>query len=293
METLKRAAIIAIAGFGALVPAQAQDYTKMFNEAKPGLDRLMQSMQYGEVVAKVAAVIPAEIQEPPRDAGDLRSVLNNYNELGSIQDFHEYLYRAVIMSGDKERAVGYIKAAAEIARMNAAYVEQGLAPTFKSWSDSVQANKKNIADALAVKEEILAEKTQLESTAKRKKADNKKLAQAEREIAFVEERIAEFESELKKAPVAVGQLNGYIAAAKKDILKFNRDLGDLESDLAAEKEVIDSKFKGDKAKYVGVALGNADGMPQRDRVIFLNRLLSLDPGNAAVKGKLDAALGNL
>jgi hypothetical protein len=95
------------------------------------------------------------------------------------------------------------------------------------------------------------------------------------------------------APSVLDQLNGYINTAKRDAVKFTQDAKDMESDLASEKDIIDSKFKGDRAKYVAAALPNANAMERREKVHYLNRLLFLDSGNAAVQKQLDAALGGL
>jgi hypothetical protein len=291
MKTLVRIAVMAFAGLGVL--AQAQEYTNKFNAAKRELDGLMESMKYVEVVKKVREILPAEIPVFPKDPADPRVGQTNHFEMGSLQDFHEYLYKALLASGDKEGAIACIKKAEEIAKLNAVDTEAALAPTIGVWSAAIEDSTKNMEEAAPVKEQLEAEKSRLESMPKRKKADNKLLADVEADLASLANDMAVWENNLKTAPAVLNQLNRYIDTAKKDSVKFAQEIKDMESDLADERDVIDSKFKGDKAKYVAAALPNAGAMDTREKVRFLNRLLFLDPDSAAVRKQLDAALASL
>jgi septal ring factor EnvC (AmiA/AmiB activator) len=311
MNMLKRIAIVAIAGFGGFggvagfgILAQAQEYTNKFNNAKREMDGLMQSMKYGDVVDKIRAIIPAEIPDFPRDPANPQAVVKGFYEMGSLQDFHDYLYRALLMSGDTEGAIACIKTAEEIAKRNAADTETGLAPTIESWSKAVGESTKSIEEAAPIKEKLeaekeslQAEKAQIESMPKRKRAHNQRLAAIEADLAAIEadlaalaQDMAVWENNVKRAPATIDQLNGYIDTAKKDAAKFANDIKDMESDLAAEGDEIESKHGGSKAKYVAAVLRDASAKDQKEKVRFLNRLLFLDPKNAAVKKQLDAAI---
>jgi hypothetical protein len=305
MKTLKRIAIVAIAGFGALAMAQAQEYTNRLNAARPELDKLMQSMQYGEVTMRVREMFPEGIPDFPQNPANPQVTVTNFYEMGSVLDFHDYLYRALLGSGDTEGAIACIKKAEEIAKKSAADTEAGLAPIIESQSAVINEFAKNLDKVAPVKEELAAkkgsldaEKNQLESMKKRKKADNQRLDAVNAELAALEPELASLERDTalwgnnhKMATALVGQLGGYVNDAKKGAAKFAPDIEKMESDLAAERGVIDSKFKGSKAKYVAATLPSANSMEdQKEKVRFLNRLLFLDPKNATVRKQRDAAI---
>jgi hypothetical protein len=293
MKTLVRIAVMAFAGLGVLAQAQAQEYTNKFKANKPELDQMMQSMNYGGVAAKVRAILPAEIPYFPKDPANPNVAVVSYTELGSILDFYEYLYKALLASGDKEGAIACTKKAEEIAKLNAAETEAALTPTIDLWSAAIKDNTENLEEAGPLVERLEAEKNRLESMPKRKKADNKLLAEIEADLDSLAQEMAVWENNLKTAPAVLNQLNGYINTAKRDTVKLAQEIEDMEGDLAAERDVIESKFKGDKAKYVAAALPNASSMDTKEKVRFLNRLLFLDPDSAAARKQLDAALASL
>jgi hypothetical protein len=306
MKTLKRIAIVAVAGFGALAMAQAQEYTNKLNEARPRLDRLMQSMQYAEVIATVRETVPAGVPDFPQDPANPQVTVTNFYEMDSIQDFRDYLYRALLMSGDTEGAIACIKTTEEVAKKSAADTEAGLAPAIGSQTAAIDGIAKNLDRAAPAREEIAANKAGLEAEKgrlesmgnKRKKADNLRLeavgaelAAAETELASLDRDMALWRNNAQAAAAMAGQLNGFVGAAKQSAAKFAPVIEKMEGDLAAEKDAIDSKHKGSKAKYVAAALPGASAAEdKKERVRLLNRLLFLDPKNAAVKKQRDAAV---
>jgi len=302
MKPLKWVAIVAIAGFGVL--AQAQDYTKKFNTAKPELDRLMASMQYGDVVEKVKAILPPAIPDFPKNPANPQVTVNNYFELGSIQDFHEYLYKALLASGDTESAIACAKKTEEIAKRNAADAEAGLRPTIDSWSAAIPASKKSLEEAPAIQEKLEAEKAQLQASkakllgkrtedkikGKEKEhldALNKDIAANEEDLASLAKSITDCNNNLVMAPKMIDQLNGFISTAKKDAARFAQETKDMETDFAAEQDAIAKKGKG---KYVSTSLDSAKTMELKEKVRLLNRLAFLEPNNNHVRKQLDAAL---
>jgi chromosome segregation ATPase len=309
MKTLKRIAIAAIAGLGglgALTFAQAQDYTGKLRAARPEMDTLMQSRQYGEVAMRVREMFPSGIPDLPQNPANPQIAVANLGEMTSILALHDYLQRALFMSGKTEEAIDCMKKAEEIAKKSAADTEAGLVPTIKSTSATIRESTDNIDKATAAKEQAEAdkakletEKAQLESMKKRKKADNQRLdainAELEelgKSLASMERDIDVWRSNARTATAAVSQLNGFVSTAKKDAAKFAPEIEKMESDLAAERNTIDSAFKGNKAKYVAKSLPGASAVEdQNERARSLNRLLFLDPKSAAVKKQI-AALGN-
>jgi hypothetical protein len=304
MRTLKRIAIVAVAGFGALAFAQAQEFTGKLNSARPEMDALMQSMQYGEVVMRVAEMFPAGIPEFTHDANP-QTAAANLGEMTSILALHDYMQRALFMSGKTEDAIACIKTIEGTAKKNAADMEAGLAPAVQSQTAAMRETSGNISTAALAKEVVAAdierlraEKAQIESLKKKKKADNQRLDAINAELASLESNLASMEQDIalwksnhQAAADRVRQLHGYVNAAKKGADVFAPDLKKMEGALADEKEAIDSKFKGNKVKYVGATLpGAASIEDKKEKVRFLNRLLFLDPKNGAAKKQLNAAL---
>jgi hypothetical protein len=285
--------------------AQAQDFTGKFNAARPELDTLMQSMQYGEVTMKVREMFPEGIPDFPQDPANPHVALTNLGEMTSILALHDYLQRALFMSGRTEDAIACIKTIEEIAKKGAADTEAGLAPTIESQSAVIRESTANIDKVTPNKEQseadiakLRTEQTQLESLKKRKKAEDQRLGAIKAELEPLEQALASMERDIavwksnhQTATEGLRQLNGFVGAAKKGAARFAPDLEKMESGLAEEKGVIDSKFKGNKAKYVAATLPSANSIEdQKEKVRFLNRLLFLDPKSGAVKKQLNAAL---
>jgi hypothetical protein len=294
MKILSTVAIIALAGTS--LALQAQAYQQKFASAKPELDRLMTSRQYKEVIEKIQATVPASIPQFAKDPADPNVAINSYIDLACIQDFHEYLYRAFLMSGDTESAISTIKRADGIASKNASDIEEALAPTIKTWSTAVAEAKENLEDAPSTKEDLEGEIAKLETKSKRSKPENKKLAEDKATLDTFLKDIAVWQGNVNNGTAVLAQLNGIIDGAKKDTTKFAQDIADMQKDLDTEsEEIASSKFGGDKAKYVASAIGNKENLAnlktQTEKVKYLNRLLFLDPRNATVQKELAAVLG--
>jgi hypothetical protein len=282
MKILATAAAIAFAATGFI--AQAQSYARQFTTAKPELDKLMAAMQYKDVAEKINSILPASIPDFPKDPSNPQVALSNYAELGTIQDFHEILFKAYFASGDIDRAILTAKKAEEIAVMNAEDVAKGLSAPIELWTTAIENSKKELEMIAQRKEQLGVEL---------KKAKGKKAKELEGELARIDSDASILERNLQDGPTVLSQLNKYISDANRETTKFKKDIADMESDLSAEKTEIASEFKGDIGKYVAAAIAPntlAKFQSQREKVRFLNRLLFLSPQNADVKKQLDLAL---
>jgi len=291
MKPLNTAAIIAIAGAACIAQAQTPNYSQQFQAVQPELGNLMTSMRYKEVIEKIRGIIPADIPVFQSDPTNPLVGRSNYYEMAAIQDFHEYLFRALLMSGDTESAIATIKKAEQIAEKNAAETEAALSPTIETWSNAIEEAKKGLEDVAPVKEEFEARKNELEAKKRRNKKENTELENIQIELESIQNDVATWENNLKNAPGVISQLNKLINDAKRDTTKFTKDIKDMETDLASERAEMEKI--GDKAKYIDAVLntkGNFTNKPQRDVVRILNRLLFLDPNNSNVQKQLDAAL---
>jgi len=292
MKLLNAVAIIALAGAGCIAQEQSQSYAQQFSAVKPELDTLMTSMRYKEVIEKVQAIIPAGVPVLEKDPANPQLGLANYLEMATIQDFHEYLFRALLMVGDTENAIAAIKEAEEIAKQNAVDTEEALTPIVDAWSTAIEDSKKNLDEAAPIKEQLESRKTELEAKSRKSRKEKTELSEIEEDLNNLQNSIMVWEGNLQNAPGVVTQLNKYISDAKRDTTKFAQDIKDMESDLDAEKEQI-AKLNGDQANYVSAMLNNKDNFANKDQrnvVRILNRLLFLNPQNAEVQKQLDIAL---
>jgi predicted nucleic acid-binding Zn-ribbon protein len=132
----------------------------------------------------------------------------------------------------------------------------------------------------------------------RKKADSQKLDAVNAALVSVEAGLVSLEqdmdvwrNDIATATAAIDHLSELASAAEKDAVEFAPTIKELESGLATEMSVIDSAFKGNKAKYAAKALPGASSIEDREeRVGFLNRLLFLDPKSKVVQKRLEAAI---
>ena len=293
MKIVKAFAILAFAGVGFL--AQAQSYVEQFSAAKPELERLMGSMQYREVIEKIQAILPTELPEFAKDPNDPQVGMNSYYDLGSIQDFHSILFRALYMSGDTQGAIDCLERARAIALNNAEEISGVVAPIIDRWSAAKQESNKSLEDIAPIKEQRELEKGNLEAKQKRNRKENERLNALTAELESIDKDIAGWEDNQKRAPLAVEQLRGYAKSANEDAQSFARDIEVITGDLVAENQEIQNKFDNDPAKYVAAAVNPvnlARLTNPREKVRFLNRLLFLDPQNEEVMEQIKTALSN-
>jgi hypothetical protein len=103
------------------------------------------------------------------------------------------------------------------------------------------------------------------------------------------------ESQVERAPLVIAQLEEMLNGIRSDSGKFAPVIDEVQKAISNEKETIDTKFSGDKAKYANSVIGTKENLEalksQTDKVKFLNRLLFLDPKSEAVKKQLNIVLG--
>ena len=298
MKLLNAAAIIALASAGLM----AQSFQERFQAMQPELERQIASMQYKEVIDKVEAIMPSVTPEFKKNPEDPGVGMNSFFELIAVQSFHVYLGRAYAMFGDTERAISNLKKAEEIANLNAAEIEVVVGPLIEQWSMATENAKQQLGqqeEVAKMKEKLEGTKKEIEAKRRQNNTDKQTLEQiAKAELRIQEEylnHVPAWEDIIEKAPGTVAQLNQYIAMAKEDTTKFAATIQGLEGDLQAEKEVIASKFEGNKPRYVTSVVETKENLDslqsQPDKVKFLNRLLFLDPQNVAAQKQLDIVMG--
>ena len=301
MKFLNTTAIIAFAGAGLMAQAPAQSYADQFQAIQPELDKLIASMDYKEVIEKIGAILPSATPAFTKDPQNPGVGMNSYQELVSIQSFHVYLGRAYVMLGDTEKAISNFNKAEEIANTNAVEIEDVLTPLIAQWSAAADNSKQQLEqrdEVIKLKEQFEGVKKEIEAKRRQNNDDKQRLAKiAENELKLQEyfNNVPVWEANLERAPAMVEQLNGFISVSKEDTTKFSPVIKGLEEDLQAEKDLIESKFGGDKARYVTSVVETKENLDnlqsQADKVKFLNRLLFLDTKNAAAQKQLDILLG--
>ncbi|MDR0498206.1 MAG: hypothetical protein LBH03_00535 [Holophagales bacterium] len=312
MRTLNTAAIIAFAYAGLMAQTPIGSYAQLFSEAKPELDSMMTAMQYTEVVEKVKAILPDTLPAFEKDAQDPQRGFESYLGLNAIMSFNIYLGRALVMSGDSEGALSSFKKAEEIASQNAVDIESIVTPMIENWTTVIEENKKNMEKASKDLEEAATIKKDIEAKPGKNKKEKEKneetLANLGKNVEIIEKNMAVWEENLKKGPDSIEKLTGMLSSAKEDTKRFESMISSLANDLQVENETIndeskgkEAKYKGNKSKYVTDA-ANSDAnyyidkdktvpKSQPDKIMFLNRLLFLDPKNTVAKHKLDVVLG--
>jgi hypothetical protein len=205
---------------------------------------------------------------------------------------HTYLGRAYAMSGGFEKAIFNFQKSEEIAVLNATEIEDVIPPFIDYWN-MIAANSKQEIEGAAKR---MAEKKDLEAIKKPTKSQKETLANLEKNVVpYIQDNEPAWRDRVQRAPAVIEQLQGMLDASKMYPGRFTPVIDSIQNDINSEKEVIDSKFGGDKAKYVDSVLGtkgNIESLPtQADKLKFLYRLLHLDPQSEAVKKQIDIVLG--
>ncbi|MCL1893238.1 MAG: hypothetical protein FWG02_03230 [Holophagaceae bacterium] len=288
MKLLNAIAIIVLANVG----LGAQTYTERLQAAQPEIEKLLKSMEYKEVITKIKAILPPTIPEFTKDEVNPAVGMASLQEFGAIRSFHVYLGQAYVMAGDLEKAIDNFRKAEEVANVNASEIDVIIAPAVGNWNKAYETAQQG----LEFLESFRKQKEELE--AKGKKASKqekdvlKKITENESKYA---ESAPEWEAMVERAPVILEQLSQLCETTKSEATRFAPAIADLQQDLKSEKETIESKFAGDKVKYVESVIETTENLASlksvADKVKFLNRLLFLDPSNKAVQGQLNTILG--
>ncbi|MCL1908765.1 MAG: hypothetical protein FWG12_05290 [Holophagaceae bacterium] len=288
MKILSTVALAVLACTGLV----AQSFAQRFQEMQPELDSMHQAMEYKALIDKIEAFMPPAIPAFDIDAENPDVGLASFYDFEALQSFHVYLGRAYAMYGHLESAGSNFKKAEEIARLNATEIDGVFGPIIQNWNNAGEMSKK----ALENLETIKKQKEEIEAKGRRQSRQERELlARIKEREPFFDENAPIWQANIERAPAMVEQLNLLVSATKEDTGKFAPAIAALEADVKSEGEMIETKFGGDKAKYVESVIDTKENLTslttQEDKVKFLNRLLFLDPQNKEVKEQLDSILG--
>jgi len=288
MKIFNVAAIVFLAGTGLV----AQSISERFQTLQPELDRLFASQQYKEVIDRIETVIPSATPAFNKDDENLNIGMASFSDFEALQSLHVYLGRACVMYGHLEKAIINFREAEEIAKLNASEVDDVFGPIIDNWNIALEESKK----ALESLETITKQKADIEAKGKKQtKQDKQVLARIKEGEPFLKENVPIWQANLERAPAIVEQLGQIISRTKADITKFAPVVAALEEDIRTEAEMIETRFSGDKTKYVESVIGTEENISnlagREDKIKFLNRLMFLDPQNTMVREQLDLLLG--
>ena len=288
MKLLNAIAIIVLANISLF----AQTYVERLQAAQPEIEKLLKSMEYKEVITKIEAMLPPTMPEFTKDDENAGIGMNSFQEFGAIRTFHVYLGQAYVMDGDLEKSIANFLRAEEIAKLNASEADAVFSPYIQHWNNVHEKAQQ----ALENFENIKKRKAEIEAKGKKQTKQDKAILALIIENEPIEEaKIPGWQAEIESAPANVEQLNKFCETTKSEATRFAPAIADLQQDLKSEKETIESKFAGDKVKYVESVIETTENLASlksvADKVKFLNRLLFLDPSNKAVQGQLNTILG--
>jgi tetratricopeptide (TPR) repeat protein len=296
MKIFNTAAIVVLAAAGLAAQDQAQSqpqsYAEQFQAIQPTLDKLWSDMAYKDLINKVEAILPEATPKFDKDPENPMVGIGSYQELYSLQNLHTYLGRAYAMSGGYEKAILNFQKCEEIAVLNAAELEDVIPPFIDYWN-MLANNSKQELESVA---KLMEQKKELEAIKKPNKAQKEMLANLEKNyMPMIEANVPVWEDQIQRAPGVIAQLGEMHNHAKSYPGKYVPVVESIQNDINSEKEMIDSKFGGDKAKYVDSVVGTKENIEslstQADKLKFLYRLLYLDPQSEAVKKQIDLVFG--
>jgi tetratricopeptide (TPR) repeat protein len=296
MKIFSAAAIVVLAGSGLAAQDQAQSqpqsYLEQFQAILPTLEKLWSEMAYKEIIDKVEAILPAATPAFNKDPENPMVGISSYEELYALQSLHTYIGRAYAMNGGYEKAILNFQKAEEIAVLNATEIDDVIPALIDQWNMSANLSKQELESVA----KLMEQKKELEAIKRPNKAQKDMLANLEKNVMpMIEARVPVWEEQIQRAPVIIERLEEMLSHAKSFPGKFVTVIESIQNDIKGEKELIDSKFGGDKAKYVDSVLGtkeNFESLPtQADKLKFLYRLMYLDPQSEAVKKQIDIVLG--
>jgi tetratricopeptide (TPR) repeat protein len=297
MKILNTAAIIVIAstGLAAQEPAVAQpakSYAEQFQALQPELSGLMAAFACQNVIDKVEAILPAALPSIEKDPENPLVGYESYEELRALQYLHQTLAQAYFLNGNYEKAVSNFGKASEIVNTIALEIDGIVAPLIDQWNTILAMSKQALDEA----EQKVEQKKVLEAKGtKQTKAEKESLAKLEKELPIIEEYKPSWAANVQRAPGIIQHLNDTAKSAKSESGIYLPYIEGIQNDIRNEQNLIDSKFGGDKAKYVNSVVDTKENIEslttQADKIKFLNRLLFLDPQSAAVKKQIDIVLG--
>lgn len=286
-------------------PGSQSDAQKVAAEIKA--IEAMKGEQPVEALERAKALLPAA--KPSFDKTSLQTAYASIHEWNSVIDLYELVYNTGVSAGHFEEA----KDAAEKARELAKTLQSNAMESFNAYKATwVKAGEESA--------KLLGEMKQLEAAQEADRVANANKPAQDLNKMTIEEANAEImrkaEATQKQAQIAKrieflkaneGAYNDNVEHASKVMVPLERPMRDLEfrthefdgpiaqwdKYLLNESEDLNSKYKGDKAKYAAGLLRGVGPKPENVEaaMVSLRRAAFLDPKNSTIPKRIAQLMG--
>ncbi|WP_306589986.1 hypothetical protein [Geothrix sp. 21YS21S-4] len=296
----------------AQAPANA-DLAQRFNSELPGLNQMLKELKAQEALVKVETLIPA--QRPAFDASSSQAIGKSLDNAQGLMSLYRLHANIASEAGQWEKAIEIQERRARDARAILADLEKAQSPLAAQWKkatqDSTDYVAKNEARKLELEPKVNAFKAEYDEIKagkkklSRKEADefNARAAEIqndEQELAQITAALPVHKQNLITAPKVTKLLNdnrkeveGMIQAADEAVAKAKQAVSTQNDEITkfnTDQVLKKVKIVG-KKNWVDAVLRNPENVTKlsgaQAQAGFLNRLLVLDPGNAAAQKALD------
>jgi hypothetical protein len=289
------------------------DLAQRFNAELPGINQLLKELRPQEALAKVQTLIPAE--RPSFDASNAKSIGESLDNAQGLMSLYRLYANVCSEAGQWEKALEVQTKRAQDARATLADLDRAQAPLLAQWKKVSQESGDYVAKNTPRQQELQATLKALKEdvdavNAKQKKLDSKgleelkariaKAPQAQQELDQINAALPVHKQNLVNAPKVTKilgdnrkEVEGMVKAAEEAVTKASKAVADQNDEITqfnTQQVIKKVKIVGRK-NWVDAVLRVPEnitklGSPQV-QAAFLNRLLVLDPGNAAAQKALD------
>lgn len=289
------------------------DLAQRFNTELPGVNQMLKELKFQEAMAKTQSLIPAE--RPRFDMSSPKAMGQSLDNGQGLMSLYRLYASVVSQNGLWEKAVEVQEERAQAARAFLAEVDKAQAPVLAQWKKASQDSteflakgearknelEKKVADFKKDFEAIKAEKRKLSkkeveefnARAAQVQQDEQELAQLVAALPVHKQNVASYPKVMKTLGDNHKEAEGMVQAADEAVAKAKKVVSDQNDEITqfnTQQMIKKVKVVGRKT-WVDAVLRSPDnltklGTPQ-DQGAFLNRMLVLDPGNAAAQKALD------
>lgn len=289
------------------------DLAQRFNAELPGINQLLKELKSQDALVKVQGLIPAE--RPAFDASNPKAIGLSLDNTQGLMSLYRLYANVASETGQWEKALEIQEKRAQAARATMADLEKAQAPIDAQWKKAAQDSSDYVAKNEPRKKELEAKVAAFKAEYDEIKTSKRKLAkkeadefnargtqaqQDELELAQIAAALPVHKQNLANAPKVTKLLSdnrkeveGMVKAADEAVEKAKKAVASQNDEITQfnTKQVMQKVKIVGRKNWVDAVLrtpGNVTklGTPQA-QAAFLNRMLVLDPGNAAAQKALD------
>jgi len=289
------------------------DLVQRFNTELPGINQLLKDLKPEEALARIQPLVPT--QRPAFDASNAKTIAQSLDNAQGLMSLYRLYASVCSEAGLWEKAAEIQENLVQAARATLADLDKAQAPISAQWKKVSQESSDYVAKNKPRQQELQASLKALKDevdavNAKKIKPDAKgleelkariaKAPQEQQELEQIRAALPVHEQNLVNAPKVARilgenrkEVEGMIKAAEEAAAKANKVVADQKDEITqfnTQQAIRKVKIAGNK-NWVDAVMRVPDnvtklGSPQV-QAAFLNRLLVLNPGNAAAQRALD------